>query len=307
MRAAILREVGATPEAGEFDEPSPGERQAVVDVRVAGLNPVDLMLASGQMGSPPVPSVVGQEGVGTLSDGRRVYFNSPPDPYGSWAERAPIDLERAFPVPDGLDDDLAVAMGIPGLAAWIPLTWHASVVPGEGVLVLGATGVVGQIAVQGAKLLGAGRVVAAGRDSAALRRTAELGADATVTLGEGDDVDALRSEAGDGYDVVIDTVYGRPFVAALEASAPGARLVTIGGGAGAEANVPFRLLQGRMHIGHGNQFTPPEILRDAYAALGEHAQSGAIKLEIERYDLDHAAEAWKAQAVGPHHKLVVAP
>lgn len=94
----------------------------VVEVRVAGCNPVDVMLASGAMGEPTTPSVVGQEGIGITADGQRVYFNSPPDPYGSWAQRCPVDPAKTFPVPDGVDDDLAVALGIAGLAAWLPLT-----------------------------------------------------------------------------------------------------------------------------------------------------------------------------------------
>lgn len=319
MRAAILHRAGATPEVGPFDDPvaredqddgqraTEGEREVVVEVEVAGLNPVDLAIASGAMRPPTVPAVVGREGVGTLPDGRRVYFNSPVSPHGSWAERALVDRGAIFPVPDGLDGGLAVSMGISGLAAWLPLEWQARLKPGEQVLVLGATGVVGQIAVQAARLLGAGRVVAAGRDAGALERAATLGADATVVLGGSDAGEALSSEAGDGYDVVIDTVYGAPFVAALGASAPGARLVTIGMGAGASPEVPFGALMGRTHIGHGNQFAPADVLRDAYARLIEHAGAGDMVVEVERYDLDGAAEAWAAQAQGPHHKLVVVP
>ncbi len=308
MRAAVLRQPGAAPEPGTFDDPRPDEGQAVVEVAVAGLNPVDLAMASGAMGEPTVPSVVGREGVGTLPDGRRVYFNSPVRPYGSWAERALVDPEQAFPVADGVDDDLAVAMGIPGLAAWLPLEWHARLKAGERVLVLGATGVVGQIAVQAAKVLGAGHVVAAARDAEAMERlTGGLGADAAVVLGQGDDAEALKAQAGDGYDVVIDPVYGAPFVAALEATAVGARLVTIGQSAGGDAEVPLRSLMGRVHFGHGNQLTPPEVQRAAYEKLTRHAAAGDITVEVQRFRLDQAAEAWEAQQAGPHKKLVVVP
>ncbi len=304
MRAAILREVGGTPQVGEFEDPGDTD---VVEVRLAGLNPVDLILASGARGDPTTPSVVGQEGIGAFPDGRRVYFNSPPDPFGSWAQRSRIDSDQAFPIPDEVDDELAVALGIPGLAAWIPLTRHARVKAGESVLVLGATGVVGQIAVQAARILGAGRVVGAGRDADALEQLHGLGADATVVLGQGDDAEALKAAAGDGFAVVIDTVYGDPFLAALGATANGARLVTIGAGAGDSAEVPFRSLMGRTHIGHGNNMTAPEELRAAYAELMEHAAQGQIKVEVKRYSLDQAAEAWQAQSEGLHLKLVVAP
>ena len=212
-----------------------------------------------------------------------------------------------YSVPDGVDDDLAVALGIAGLAAWLPLTRHASVGNGESVLVLGATGVVGRIAVQAAKLLGAGRVVGAGRNPDELKEAAELGADATVQLGQGDDAEALRAEAGDGYDVVIDTVYGKPFLAALDTSANGATLVTIGLGAGASADVPFRSLQGRTHVGHGNNAMPPDVLRAGYAEITKHAAAGDIRVQTRRYSLDDASDAWQAQKDGPHVKIAVAP
>src|ERR1700734_3146168 len=166
MRAAVLKEYGV-PAAGEFDEPSAeGPDQAVVDVLAAGLNPVDVAICAGRFyaGKPPLPSVAGREGVGML-DGERVYFDAPIAPFGSMAERALVDPASTYALPDGLDDGLAVALGISGLAAWLGLTWRANVQPGEHVLVLGASGVLGQIAVQAAKLLGAARVVASARSA----------------------------------------------------------------------------------------------------------------------------------------------
>lgn len=307
MRAAILNAVGATPEVGDFEAPSPADGQAAIDVSLAGVNPFDLAMASGAMGAPKIPSVVGREGVGTLPDGRRVYFGSPVRPHGSWAERTLVRPDQVLPVPDGLDDGLAVCMGIAGLAAWLSLAHHAQLRKGESALVLGATGVVGQIAVQAAKLLGAGRVVAAGRDASALQRAARLGADATVVLGGSDDGRALSSEAGEGFDVVIDPIYGPPLAAALGATASGARLVTIGSGAGASAEIAFESLMGRTHIGHASHLVAPHVLADAYSTLTEHARAGRISVEVRRFALDEAPAAWRAQAAGPHQKLVVSP
>ena len=219
MRAAILHSVGGDPEVGRFDDPTPRDGHVVLDVALAGVNPIDIRLASGQLGQPRVPSVVGLESVGTLDDGSRVYCGASIAPFGSWAQRTLIDAARAFPVPDEIDDELAVALGISGVAAWLALEHHAMLELGESVLVLGATGTVGRIAVQAAKVLGAGRVVAAARDAAALTEVEQLGADATVVLGQGDDAHALRDAAADGFDVVIDPLYGPPFEAALGASA----------------------------------------------------------------------------------------
>lgn len=308
MRAAILDAAGADPRVGEFQDPPAARKdQLQVDVSAAGVNPVDLHLASGRMGKPTVPSVVGREGVGTLADGRRVYFNPSISPFGSWAERTLVAAGRTFPVPDALDDGLAVALGIAGLAAWLPLEHHARLAPGESVLVLGASGVVGQVAVQVARIMQAGRIVAAARSADALVSVRELGADDTATLGQGDDAQALRAVAGDGFDVVIDPIYGSPFQAALEATAVGARLVTIGGSAGGSVEVSFRALQGRTHIGHNTGVISIETRRDAYAKLTAHAAAGRIRLEIERYSLDQAQQAWQAQAESPHRKLVVVP
>jgi NADPH2:quinone reductase len=307
MRAAILHAVGGDPEVGAFEDPTPSDGHVVLHVAAAGVNPIDIRLASGQLGQPRVPSVVGRESVGTLDDGSRVYCGASVAPFGSWAQRTLIDRARAFPIPDAIDDALAVALGISGVAAWLPLEHHAKLQPGESVLVLGATGIVGRIAVQAAKVLGAGRVVAAARDASALAEVEQLGADASVVLGEGDDADALRQAAGDGFDVVIDPLYGPPFEAALGASAIGARLVTVGESAGPQAVVPFRALQGRTHIAHGNGHLAFELVRDAYAKLTELAAAGRISVPIERFSLDDAVDAWRAQAHGPHRKLVVEP
>ncbi len=307
MRAAILTEAGADPEVGDFQDPEPLDGKDVVTVAVAGVNPIDVRLASGQLGRPRTPHVVGLEGVGTLADGRRVYFGSSAWPFGSWAERSLIDPQRAYAVPDGLSDELAVAIGIAGIAAWMPLEHHARVQPGESVLVLGATGTVGRIAVQAARLLGAGRVVAAARDADALREVQALGADASVVLGAEHDARSLKEAAGDGFDVVIDPLYGAPFEAALGATALGARIVTIGESAGPVASVPFRALQGRTHVGHGSAMLPRELVAGAYAKLAEHAAAGRIRIEIRSYALDEAVEAWHAQTRSPRAKLVVVP
>lgn len=303
MRAAVLEAAGQPPTVREFDAPT----RDVVQVSLAGCNPVDLALASGEMGDPDVPAVVGKEGVGYTVDGTRVYFNSPMSPFGSWAELAQFNPDRTFEVPDTVGDDMAVALGIAGLAAWLPLTRHADVSAGQSVLVLGATGVVGNIAVQAAKILGAGRVVGAGRNQQGLARARELGADAVVALGGDDDAAALRAEVKDGYDVVVDMVYGQPFLAALEATAVGATLVTVGQGAGGAPRVPFAKLMGRTHIGHNNNLLPARAMRQGYQELVTLAEEKRFTVDTTRYRLDDADKAWQAQADGPHVKIGITP
>jgi NADPH:quinone reductase-like Zn-dependent oxidoreductase len=311
MRAAVLREYGV-PQAGDFEEPAAAEGQAVVEVLAAGVNPVDLAIADGHFygGRPPLPCVVGREGVGRL-EGRRVYFDAPIAPFGSMAERALIDPPYTYPVPDGVEDGLAVALGVAGLAAWLALSWRARLERGEHVLVLGASGVVGQIAVQAAKRLGgAGRVIAAARSEDALERAVSLGADACVSLEPADDLAAALSEAAQGrIDVVIDPVFGPPFAAAVEAASFKARLVQLGAAAAAEATLPSAAIRGKMLqiMGHTNFAAAPEVKREAYRQLADAAARGELRVEVEALPLERVGEAWARVAQSAHRKIVLLP
>lgn len=300
MKAAVLSEAGGVPAYEDVDEPNVPEGHELSDVLLAGINPVDIVMANGAT----VPSIVGREGIARLADGRRVYFDTGAQPFGSMAERAPVDPAQAFPLPDGLDDGLAVALGIAGTAAWLALR-RSRLERDQTVLVLGATGVVGQIATQAAKALGASRVVAAGRDADAL--AAVRGVDDTVVL-TGDDQASLEAAGGEGFDVVVDTIFGPPLEAALAATAPEARLVSVGGGAGASIAVPLGRLFGRTLSAHSNGQTAAEVKRDAFAALAQLALDGAIEVDVERAPLADIADVWRRQAEGsPHRKLVLVP
>jgi NADPH:quinone reductase-like Zn-dependent oxidoreductase len=310
MDAAILSEPG-TPRFGQFDEPSAGDGTVVVDVAVAGLNPIDVLINSGANPAmlPPMPSVAGLEGVGTTG-GRRVYFGRAVAPYGSMAQRALVEEQRLFDVPNGLDDGVAAALGIAGLAAWLPLSWRAKLEPGETVLVLGATGVLGTIAVQAAKLLGAGRVVGAGRNPDGLRKAAERGADATVDLDAGGDVAGAIKEAADGaVDVIIDALWGDPALAALEAAAPFARLVQIGNSASPQVTLAPSAFRNKAVsiLGYTTRVVPLADQRDAYERMARHASAGDIVVDVERVPLRDVEAAWERQAAFPHHKLVLVP
>jgi NADPH:quinone reductase-like Zn-dependent oxidoreductase len=316
MHAAVLHEYRATPVYEEFEEPVAGDGQVVVEVALAGVNPVDVRKASGTFasGPPPLPSVVGTEGVGRIAgDGRRVYFDASLPPFGSFAERTLVHEQVPIELPDALDDGIAVALGVAGLAAWLPLAWRAQLRPGETVLVLGATGIVGQFAVQAARLLGAGRIVAAGRDPAMLERARQLGADATVDLGAVEPGNALtqafREAAGGDVDVVHDPLWGAPAAAAVGALGFGGRLVQLGQSAGAEAMLASAPIRGR-HIeirGYTNFVVPADVRRDGYRTLVEHALAGRIAVELERMPLAQMADAWERVQRSAHRKLVLAP
>jgi NADPH:quinone reductase-like Zn-dependent oxidoreductase len=312
VRAAILRQLGVAPELGEVAEPV-GD---VVDVLAAPVNPVDLGVASGAYvaGHPPLPYVPGCEAVGRRADGRTVWvfgggLGLARD--GGMAERAAIDDAVSVEVPDGADPALAAGLGIAGLAGWLPFAWRAPLHGGESVLVLGATGSVGLVAVQAAKLLGASRVVAAGRDPERLARAAALGADATVRLGgPGDLATAFREAAGgDGPDYVFDALWGEPAAAAVQASAPGARMVNLGQSAGPTAELASGAVRGKSLtiLGHFAFGVPNAVFQEHYPRLVRHALAGEIRLDVERVPLAGVADAWRRQSSGEATKLVLVP
>ena len=227
------------------------------------------------------------------------------------AERAAIGDSYTADVPDGADPAVAAGLGIAGLAGWLPLAWRAPLEGGEQVLVLGATGSVGLVAVQVAKLLGAGRVVAAGRSAEGLERAAEVGADATIRLDEADDLVAAFKDAfdGEGPNYVFDPLWGEPAAAAVQAAVPWSKVVNLGQSAGAtselaSAAVRFKSLS---ILGHTNFAVPPDELAEHYRRLVSHAIAGEIRLDVERVPLDGVNDAWRRQAEGAGTKLVVVP
>ena len=245
-----------------------------------------------------------------MVDGRRMYFDAPVLPFGSMAERALIDSRSTYEVPDEVQDGVAVALGISGMTAWLALTWRAELQPGEHVLVLAASGVLGQIAVQAAKLLGAARVVAAARSPEGLERCLELGADAAVRLDESEDLPAALSEAAEGrIDVVVDPLFGEPFLAAVSAAGFRARIVQLGQGAGAEAKLASAAIRGKLLVIMGLTYfvAPPEIKREAYRRLSQAAAAGELRIESEPIALEQVDRAWERLAAGAHRKIVLVP
>lgn len=253
-------------------------------------------------GHGALPAVAGIDGVGLREDGSRVFVGGLREPYGTMAERAAVPPAVLMPVPDGLDDPTAAALPNPGVSAWLALSHRAALQPGESVLVLGATGVTGRLAVQAAKLLGAGRVVAAGRNEESLARVAELGADATIKVDDpGADLsDVFASAAGDsGFQVVLDYLWGPPTEALVDAltrhdlSAAGSvtRLVQVGEMAGADIRLPAAAQRssGLQIAGMGTGTLPSRAaLKDAFAA----ALGGDLVIDTETAPLRDVSQVW---------------
>jgi NADPH:quinone reductase-like Zn-dependent oxidoreductase len=312
MKAAVLTQPGTTPAYADFRDPEPVEGHVVVDVTAAAVHHLDLAKASGAFGTPGVlPYVIGSDGVGRTADGRRVFFTSPSAPNGSWAERTLVPQEDLLDLADAVDDLTAAALGNTGLAAWLALTWRAQLRAGESVLVLGATGALGSVAVQLAKALGAGTVVAADRDPERLARSIERGADATVTIsGDVDLRAAFRDIAGEpGFDVIIDPLWGQPALAAMHTAARGARHIQIGQSAGSTIELPAGLVRGaRLELlGFAHVDPPTEVRRDAYLRLTELAASGDLIVDTAAVSLSDCQQAWELQQQSPPRKLVLTP
>ncbi len=213
MKAAIVREFGRPPEYGTFEDPQAGPGDTLVSVSAAAVSTIVRSRASGAhySSATPPPFVPGIDGVGTTAAGLRVYFLSPRSPFGSLAERSVVASDDWVRLPDDLNDATAAAAANAGLSCWVPLTQHAPIRPGESVLINGATGVSGRMAVQVAKYLGARKVIATGRTESKFAALRDLGADDVLSLGQPADAlrDAVRKEARDvRVGVVLDYLWG---------------------------------------------------------------------------------------------------
>jgi NADPH:quinone reductase-like Zn-dependent oxidoreductase len=300
VHAAVVTEIGAPPSPAQVDEP---DGATILEVEAVALNPLDVAVAAGRFygGHPPLPYVPGCEAVGRV-DGRRVYAFGDGRGIakdGFAAERVAVPEELLVDVPGDVDASLAAAAGIAGIAAWIPVAWKAKVGPGDRVLVLGASGVVGAVAVQAAKLLGAEHVIAAGRNRARLERALELGADEAVELSD------LSADLAPT--VVIDPLWGEPLAAASAICAPGARIVHIGQSAGPETTLTSANVRGKQLVlmGHSNFGLSAEERARAYRELLGHVAAGRIQIDLETFPLADVAAAWERQASGDGKAVLV--
>ena len=319
MHAAVLHSLGKAPRYERFPEPVAGDGEVIVHVHAASLKPIDKQLASGShfASQRELPVVCGLDGVGHLSDGQRVFFGGPRPPHGAMAQRTVVSQALTFPVPENVNDETAAALPNPGVSAWLSLAYRAKLVRGENVLILGATGVTGKLAVKIARLLGAARVVAAGRNQKALSMLHDLGADATISLAlpELELSEAFLREAGQsGFQVVIDYVWGRPaevFLAALitrefAVIKSETRFVQVGESAAPTITLPAAVLRSTALTMMGTAGVPPrDVLLEAFQQVMAHAAKGELQIETERVPLADIEKAWQRDQ--PGRRLVIIP
>lgn len=305
MRAVVVKDPGIDPVVTDYVEPA--ETDAVARVVAAPLNPVDRIIARGQIGFRRLvpPAVAGLEGVAQTPDGQLRYFFAPQVPYGSYAELVPLSGAETVVLPEGLDPVRAAALGVPGMAAWMALVNTAHVQHGESVLVLGGTGAVGTLAVQIARALGAGTVVGTARNTAGFATVERLGG-VPASVADMDEFDAtLATLSPDGFDVVIDLLWGQPFAVAATHLARGARIAQVGNSAGATSPIsaPTFRNTGSSIIGHSNFLVTPQERLAAFSQVATLAAAGDIDVAADPIGFADFDQAWRGE--GPAKPVLV--
>jgi NADPH:quinone reductase-like Zn-dependent oxidoreductase len=320
MNAAVVYGFDNPPRYSDFADPVAAEGERVLRVRAAGLHQVVRSLAGGRhyAGTGELPFVPGVDGVGELEDGRRVFFGVSRPPYGSFAERTVAAEWLCIPLPEQLDDAAAAGIANPGMSSWAALKFRAELVAGENVLILGATGVAGQLAVQITRRLGARRVVAAGRNVPALERLKTLGADAVINLAEEPEaiVRSLRQEcAENGVDVVLDYLWGAPAECMLQAiSQKGLpqrsrriRYVQIGAVAGTTISLNAETLRssGLELVGSGFGSVKLELIVQSVQEFFKEAALRPFQIAVKTAPLRDVEALWNSSEPGT--RLVFQP
>jgi NADPH:quinone reductase-like Zn-dependent oxidoreductase len=297
MKAAVLHARGSAPVYEEFQDPIPADHEVVVEVAAAGLHPVVKSLAGSEhyASEDELPFIPGVDGTGRLADGTRVFFGGPRRPHGSFSERTVVPRAACIPLPDDVDEIKAAAMMNPGLSSWGALKLRARIVSGESVLILGATGVAGGLAVQIARLLGAGRVIAAGRNEGRLGELVGLGADAVIGL----DPERLSVEP---VDIVLDYLWGPPVEAFLETRVKAGRkdasrrvrFVQIGQSAGARLSLGAETLRssGLELLGSGLGSVAVKDVLNTLPEFLDQVARGNLTIDVTIRRLAEVQAAW---------------
>jgi NADPH:quinone reductase-like Zn-dependent oxidoreductase len=312
MKAAVVTEAGKAPVYVNFETPVAKTGEELISVRASALSQFTKSRASGSHYSSDggFPLVAGADGVGITRDGRRVYFVLPEAPFGALAELCPVEASRCIELPDSLDDVTAAAIANPGMSAWAALAERAHLAAGETVLVNGATGTAGRLAVQLAKYLGAGRVIATGRNAVELEEVKKLGADIVIPFALGalnrsgakDYENALKQVFASGINVVIDYLWGESakmvivaIAKAVEDATP-VRFVHVGGASGEEnIELPGAALRSSaiMLMGSGVKSLRLQVLLDAIRKVFDAVQPARLKIATRVVPLSDVEKVWE--------------
>jgi len=302
MRVAVVTDFSQSPVLGDFAEPEPADGEVVLEMRAAAVSNLVRLVAAGKHYSSAAkpPLVAGVDGVGQLEDGSLVYVPGVRSPWGTIAERAAVSLAMVQHVPDGLSAVQASAVVNAAFASWLPLTRILEPGATPTVLVMGATGAAGSVAVPVAKHLGAARVIAVGREGAALRRTVERGADEVIPI-DGDLESALERIGADGIDIVLDFLWGETAMLALPVLArtaphPQHHMDWVNLGALGGVHVPLDstlLRMSDLHVwGSGAGAYSPERRREMIDAALDLAAKDVIAVDVQERALADVGTTW---------------
>jgi NADPH:quinone reductase-like Zn-dependent oxidoreductase len=324
IKAAIVTGAGKTPIYGDFETPVAKEGEVLIAVRAAALSNLTKARASGTHYSSTgiFPAIAGTDGVGTTPDGRRVYFAMPEAPFGSLAEFCPTNLRRCMDIPDSLDDVTAAAIANPGMSAWAGLMERAHLVAGETVLVNGATGTAGRVAVQLAKYLGASKVIVTGRNAEELEELKQMGADVVIPFkldalhpsGAGDYEEAIKQAIEPGINVVIDYLWGesaKTLIVAITKTVEDApvRFVHVGGASGEQTiDLPGAALRssGLMLMGSGVGSVSRAALVQSISSVFKAVEPAGLKVATKVVPLSQVEDVWETASGKPRVVFTIA-
>ncbi|WFS00303.1 quinone oxidoreductase family protein [Rhizobium tumorigenes] len=307
MKAAIVTASGHPPVLTDIPEPVASAGEVRIKVTASAVSQVTKSRASGHHYSAAgqFPFGVGIDGVGTLDDGQRVYFVLPRPPVGAMADVAVIAANQCIPLADDLDDLTAAAIANPGMSSWAAYSERARLQPGETVLVNGATGTSGRLAIQIARHLGAGKVIAIGRgDKDSLRELEALGADVVIPLGDDQEAfkESLRQELRSGVDVVVDYLWGKSAEAILstkaETSPAPTRFVQVGSITGSDINLSASILRSSAIdlMGSGIGSVPPKRFLHVLGEVLKAAAGGRFQIAFKPVPFSEFDEAYPLDA-----------
>ncbi|MBO9620974.1 MAG: zinc-binding alcohol dehydrogenase family protein [Niabella sp.] len=321
MKAAVLKQLGVAPVYENFPDPViTGGQQEIMNVIAASVKNLDKARAAGThyANYTNLPAVVGIDGVGWLQDGTLAYAQGVS---GTIAEKAVINKGHYIKLPAGIDPDIAAALPNAVIGSAMALKCRAKITQGSTVLINGATGVTGTVAIQLAKYYGAKTVIATGRNAAQLQKARELGADHTISLLQEDDamisqVKALHQQTP--IDIVIDYLWGKPTGLLIDALmgkginhvAHKTIVVTVGGMAGDLLPLSSGALRSSdiQILGSGfGSLSPQDFQEFNTTLLPEAFQLAAAQkllIEIDTAPLQTIETAWN-QPLSPGKRLVI--
>jgi NADPH:quinone reductase-like Zn-dependent oxidoreductase len=319
MNAAVVTTFGEPPRYQQFEVPQPnGDGQAVVDVLAVGLHPRVRTGARGAhyTSSGILPMIPGIDGVGRRPDGTTVYFVADDDVTGTMADRALVDAARSIDLPAGVDAAKVAAAMNPAMSSWVALRRRVPLQAGQSVLVLGATGNAGAMAVQVARRLGAGRVVGAGRDPERLEALRGVGADSVVALTDDPEATAAAlAQAAAEVDIVVDYLWAQPaqraMMALLTARSDRSRAldwIQIGAVAGPTIELPsVALRSANLRIqGNGQGAVSPAGYLAELPSLVAEIDAGTIVVSPRVARLADVERVWSEPEV-PGQRIVFVP